>query len=283
MLLKYYDTDSYSKGYMDKRANAYTVLPNVVSHPTLCPFCQCPLLIESNSELHKKIDLSVYFDRNSQVSLNGTLQLSSCLSCGWFHVFYDSVDYEGYGANKMGVINSIVKKFDISSTLAPVEELAKYLNTKIDDIRLIHHKKMEELVASVFREHFNCEVKHCGQSHDKGIDLLVVQGEELIPVQIKRRITPNKTESVSVVREMLGVMLRDQRKSAIVVSSANKFSNSAISEVNEVNEVKEKKLIERFDLVDLNTLHGIMQQYFGTVVLNPYDYIKDTFCQNKSN
>lgn len=46
---------------------------------------------------------------------------------------------------------------------------------------------MEELVASVFRDFYECEVEVVGKSNDGGVDVIVIDSDNPIMVQVKRR------------------------------------------------------------------------------------------------
>jgi len=179
-----------------------------------------------------------------------------CSSCGWWQIYrHDRDDRLSTGGGDISLYSAVLREFDVSGIDTPLLELEKYLLKNRDKIYHIHHKKMEELVGSVLKDFFDCEVKYCGGSHDKGIDLLVLESDRPFPVQVKRRTSPKKTESVTVVREMLGVMFRDQFKKGTVVSTADHFSSVAIKEA---EEVVEKGLLERFDLINVNDFIGML-------------------------
>jgi hypothetical protein len=46
---------------------------------------------------------------------------------------------------------------------------------------------MEELVASVLPEHFACTAHVVGKTNDGGVDLILIDADEPIIVQVKRR------------------------------------------------------------------------------------------------
>ena len=118
---------------------------------------------------------------------------------------------------------------------------------------------MEELVGSVFREHFDCETVHCGSTGDRGIDLFLVMSDDLIPVQVKRRTKPGKTESVKTVREMMGVMYRDRFRKAKIVSTAEKFSPSGITDI---RKVLSDNLADEIELFNCQDFLAILKTYF---------------------
>jgi hypothetical protein len=156
-----------------------------------------------------------------------------CLRCGWWSFYNEAFTDMGTGPfTNYG--SASLKEFNANDLELPIEVLRNELEKSAKLLELIHPKKMEELVGSILKDFINVEVHHCGASHDRGIDLLILKGETTIPVQVKRRSDIRKTESVRTVREMFGVMFRDNYRNAYVVSTADHFSRESIKEVNEV-------------------------------------------------
>jgi len=50
--------------------------------------------------------------------------------------------------------------------------------------------KLEDIAQVVFSAYYNCEIKHVGKTGDGGKDLLIVQSDDPILVQVKRRENP---------------------------------------------------------------------------------------------
>ena len=119
---------------------------------------------------------------------------------------------------------------------------------------------MEELVGSVFRDFFSCEVVHCGRSHDGGIDLLLIQGDTTIPIQVKRRVRPDAVELVSTVREMFSVLFRDGFRHGKVVSTAKRFSRGSLDEV---EKVLANNRCESFELINLDAFLSMLDLHRG--------------------
>jgi len=129
--------------------------------------------------------------------------------------------------------SAIVKRFSIASLDVPLDALRKYLEMHYPDVRSIHPRKMEELVADVFRDHFACDVALTGRGADGGIDLIILEADAPIIVEVKRR-TRMSAEAVGVVRALIGVMVREQVRHGMVVSTADRFSETAKREANSV-------------------------------------------------
>jgi restriction system protein len=200
------------------------------------------------------------------------LNVSQCSDCGWWQVEHTNVDEIDENKSRNWLSQAVMKEADVSSMAIPLSDLAAYLKKNGEKIYGIHDRKMEELVCAVMSDHFNCEVVHCGRTGDRGIDLLLILRDEAIPVQVKRRMAPGRTETVSVIRSLLGVMFRDQRRSAMVVTTADHFSPHA---KREVAEVINKGLVDRFDLVDVHSFIDILKSHTRSLTSSFLDVIPE--------
>ena len=124
---------------------------------------------------------------------------------------------------------------------------------------------MEELAAHVLSEFYNCEVSICGKSHDGGIDLLMIESDSPCIIQVKRRLTPQKVETVSEIRQLLGVTLLEGSKSCMFVTTADHFSPMAKSTA---SLALTKNLVDKFELIDVHRFLEI----FHLVTSSPQPY-----------
>ena len=110
------------------------------------------------------------------------------------------------------------------------EELAVHIRARPNLLYSFNPTHFEEFVADVFRANYaNAEVLHVGQPQDGGVDVLLIDVEkEQWLIQVKRRGSPNRTEGVSTIRDMLGAMVVEGVGRGVVVSTANRFSRNAI-------------------------------------------------------
>jgi len=109
---------------------------------------------------------------------------------------------------------------------------------------------MEDLVRSVFSDFFpSCTVKKFGQTRDGGRDgLLIDENGRQFLLSIKRRESPDATEGVSTLRDLIGAtIIEDNVNGCIVVSTADHFSKAA---KDYAEKVLSKKIITTFDLID---------------------------------
>lgn len=175
----------------------------------------------------------------------------SCVKCGWWEVRLEETEYYDTPHDSMTteiLRHAIVRKFSADAIDLPISVLTAELAKHPDTLYDIHPRKMEEMVKHVFESFFNCDVKHCGQSHDQGIDLILVQSNSPVLVQVKRRQRPGFVEPVSCIREFLGAIFLQGQKNAIYVTTASHFSSASKASA---RTALEKKLVNRLDLVDM--------------------------------
>ena len=79
------------------------------------------------------------------------------------------------------------------------------------------------------------------------------------------------TEPVDTIRNMFGVMYRDQKKRSVIVSTADKFSQNAIEEV---NKVIQDEIAQNIELFDLQSFLSILRQYYNGQQTNMLDEAK---------
>ncbi len=211
-----------------------------------CLFCAAPLV----PAFHVPHPWSVTaFQAHNYVRVH----VDACVHCGWWQM--EKTNDVPSGGSLFGVLSATLHSYDIDSNEAPIRALRRYLEAHSEAIHSISPRKMEELTQSVLKDFFQCEVLHVGHSHDRGIDLLVVNSEYTFPIQIKRRSHPNATESVKTVREMFGVMYRDGYRRAAVVTSAKRYSREA---KREVDEVLSTGRCDQFQLIDRDSFLSIL-------------------------
>lgn len=115
--------------------------------------------------------------------------------------------------------------------------------------------KLEDIAQVVFSAYFNCEVKHVGKTGDGGIDLIVVQSDDPILVQVKRRENPQHIELVKSIREFVGAMYIENAKKGIFLSTAKDFSRG--SKETAMSLLNNRKF-EYFELVDFNRFCSLL-------------------------
>lgn len=160
------------------------------------------------------------------------LQVRRCLSCGWWDVEEEgrvrqdetTSHYEAPTVHR----RSVLRHFDVAGSDVPIHSLRNYLARHPEKLPTINPYALESLVADVFRETMDCEAIHVGGPNDGGIDLILIQGDRRFVVQTKRRAGP-RAESVSCIREFIGAMVVAGEFRGIFVTTAPRFSKSAVT------------------------------------------------------
>jgi hypothetical protein len=188
-----------------------------------CPYC--------SSRIQKE-------DKSANAMNRGWgIQLPHCINCGWWafeeintpvggEPDQDFTD-ETWGYN---FVEGVLRTFRTDDLSIPVHLLREYTARNPKVLHDLHPRKFEELVASILKDFFACEVRLTGQTVDGGVDIYLIRGETQYLVQVKRRSQPRATEGVQVIRELAGVLLISGHSKGIVVSTAEKFSNAAKKE-----------------------------------------------------
>ena len=129
----------------------------------------------------------------------------------------------------------------------PLQTLLDQLKPNKNLLYGIHPTKMEEIVQHVFGSYYDCDVIHCGRSHDGGVDLVLVDAEQPTLVQVKRREKPSYVEPVAGIREFLGALVLNKSRKGIFVSTADHFSKDCQKTV---QTILSERIATHFELVD---------------------------------
>ena len=206
-----------------------------------CPFCK------------KKIDNKIYHKTNNKIYWCSAVEYETviqCPQCGWWEHAYtfssDDID-EGLRATSLELTQAVLRTYEYNSNNIPIEVLNKYIAKNPEKIYGINDKKMEELVANVFKDFMDCEIKIVGKSHDGGKDLILLNGDKQTFVQVKRRTQSDKVESVSSIRDLIGASILDDADACVFVTTADHFSDPAKEAA---KKAVEKKILNSFELID---------------------------------
>ena len=220
---------------------------SVFRHDSVCPFCG------------EKIENIVYqkYRHDTPEWLWGSFDQSEhviqCQSCGWWEYKYSNSSdaiIDGIRASDVEYSSAILKSYDEDSLEVPVSALRAYISKNPEVIYKINAHKMEDLVRSVFSDFFpSCTVKKFGQTRDGGRDgLLIDENGQQFLLSIKRRESPNATESVGTLRDLIGAtIVEDNISGCIIVSTADHFSQPA---KDYAGKVLSKNIIATFNLID---------------------------------
>ncbi len=153
--------------------------------------------------------------------------LSYCQYCGWWTTSTSYIDVLGGRAGPLEVAR--VMSFDISSLDVPVEALTMHLARNTEDLYYVHPRVFEDVVLRLLNEHLSCDLAMSQTSRDGGYDLFGLDADrQRILVQVKRYKSTRKI-GVSVIREFAGVLLREDVRQGIVVTTT-RFTRPARQE-----------------------------------------------------
>jgi restriction system protein len=194
-----------------------------------CPYCSTRLESPGFSPAAKEWDsCGGRQPKRYRRSASGTGLL--CPGCGWWYVDMHSVDHTdsfGPSFHETATFEAIQKSFDLESRAIPIDVLRDYLMKNTDAARYTDPVRFEQLVGAVYRDLYQCEVRHVGGPGDAGIDLYAVSCDTPHLIQVKRRSARDAVESVRIVRELIGTLIVKGAKVGEIVTTAVRFSRAA--------------------------------------------------------
>jgi hypothetical protein len=205
------------------------------------------------------------------------LAVSVCDNCGFWQGYYDQLEY---GPNQVFI--SKIREFERVMPDVCFSDLARMIRRQQGIWHTISPRKLEELVAHVFRANYSqSEVFHVGKPDDGGVDVIFIDSQETQwLIQVKRREGPDKAEGVSTVRNLLGAMLLNDKLNGIVVSTADHFTYRAYQAVHRASEIgMHLRLIDRGKLDRM--LKPLIQDGTWQKMLEPFvgkeliDFLQD--------
>jgi hypothetical protein len=186
-----------------------------------------------------------------------TFDPKACSKCGWWFLLR-SVKTTGMVSEEQSqtLYEGIIRKYDLDSLEIPNSGLRKYILKNIEKVRFLHPTKFEILVTDIFKDFFDCEVKHVGGPGDNGIDAYAVIGDEKHLIQTKRRLNLGSIESVGTVREFLGAIVAAGGNKGHIVTTAKDYSLKA-KELVENKNLKERSV--EINLISLSDLFNMLE------------------------
>jgi hypothetical protein len=240
-------------------------------HQGWCPSCQAKApVVHADQKVRED-------SGDSACSRYSSVTASQC-NCGWWDMQYSestgSSSTEGW-TEWINWTHGILKRFDVSRMDVLVDLLRRVLVNRPGTLDHLHSRKMEELVRSLFVDVYpGCEVHHCGRSHDGGIDLILVLTDSPVAIQVKRRLRTDKGESVSAVKEFLGVMMVQGFTHGIYVTTAHHFWATAKSET---SEAVRRKVVSGLELIERESFLSMLNMVRPAVVPTWKDHIPAEF------
>lgn len=109
------------------------------------------------------------------------------------------------------------------------EELESLVTRSPEALYALSPRRFEELVANVFRSHFDLEIQLSSTTRDGGVDIVVLAGQDRqaspVLVQCKRH-SSNRRVGVEAVRSLAGAMALQKAKRGVIVTTTG-FTASA--------------------------------------------------------
>ncbi|MBQ3545099.1 MAG: restriction endonuclease [Lachnospiraceae bacterium] len=183
-----------------------------------------------------------------------------CQNCKWWtYKYHFSDDADLVDEVRSFFIDEryygITKSFNINDKMLPIEVLMEELKKKPERLYDINPYKLEQLAQEILRGAYDCEVCHVGKTGDGGKDLIVLESDEPILVQVKRRENPNHVELIKGVREFVGTLFIEDKRKGIYISTAKRYSKASKEVAAEL--IKNRKL-DYFKLVDYDKLCSLI-------------------------
>jgi restriction endonuclease Mrr len=150
-----------------------------------------------------------------------------CPNCQWWCIFVRDKEVDHASQNlleRIDVYEGIIKRFNVSQADIPLGFLRAYLEKHPDKIHSVNTHTFEHLVGDVYKDFYDCEVKHVGGPGDNGIDLIAIISDEPHVIQTKRREHTGHIEGVAIVREFIGALIAADINKGFVVTTAQDFS-----------------------------------------------------------
>lgn len=154
-------------------------------------------------------------------------QVQVCDQCGWW-VLKETISREYMEDSEIhyGKVVGTLKELDIHDLDAPIEELQRYLMANYEKRLMLHPRRYEEVVASVFRN-IGYRVRLTSYSADGGIDIHVLDGigDSVSGIQVKR--SKNKI-GASQIREFGGALLLNGLTRGVYVTTSE-YTGGAVN------------------------------------------------------
>jgi hypothetical protein len=234
-----------SRTYLPMIAHAF-----VASEDARCIYCRHGM---------DRYDLDHLIDRvrPGDTPVGSTTDGRVCPSCGWWLLlsYFNNNDIidPGWSAAACGVL---WQSSGDAATESSLVQLRSFLSRRPDHVAHTNSTAFELLIRDCLRDRYpDAVVEHVGGTGDGGVDIVFARlGETSTVVQVKRRQRLDKPEGVSVVRELHGVMFRDDLTRGMVVSTAPRYTAGAHEEVQRAAATTERYQMDLLAMADVEEL-----------------------------
>ncbi|HWB69055.1 MAG TPA: restriction endonuclease [Solirubrobacterales bacterium] len=246
--LNRFDADTWDRyGLADPEVRewyrGHTQLGRVLAKGRHCIYCNYPLRRRKTFPL-----------RMLEHSRSWNYVTSTCSNCGWWcvtHLFEE--DSWFFWKEQYTHAYAVMQRYDPLALDTPLRLAREYLSRNQHKLARVDPFHFEDLVADSLAEVYgDAEIIKVGGRKDRGIDIKAVRtdgGTTLI--QVKRRSDFSRSEAVQTVRELHGVMLREDTPHGMVITTARDFSPAAREEVAQARRTLSGYSMELLPLADV--------------------------------
>jgi hypothetical protein len=226
-----------------------------------CKFCNSPLYTPVR---YRQVDETLFTE---------LLTVHNCVRCGWWYaqsseeIYCGEEEFIGDALDLVGIL----RQYALNDLAIPINALRNELTKHTSILYQLNPTKLEELVGSVLKDFFYCNVSHVGRSGDGGVDLILLDGEEQILIQVKRRSDSRSKEGVRVVRELLGSLFFFGQRQGMIVTTAERFTSGAHKLV---QDAQKRGLIGIFDLIDYPRFVDLLKLTSQNIIPPWEEYLK---------
>jgi len=179
-----------------------------------CPFCE------------KSLKTFTWWS-DSAAQLYDDMENASlvCSRCGfWTYTSF----LEAGGETNSEIYTSRLTEFDIGHLKAPMDAVLAWLRVHPDDSTRVNPRGLERIVHHILREQMSCELSLTRGTRDGGLDLMGFDTERgKFIVEVKRYASHRKI-CVSLVRQIAGVLVRENVRWGIIVSTSGPTRDAKI-------------------------------------------------------
>ncbi len=145
--------------------------------------------------------------------------LDACPTCGWWCMTrYSGFSHDCYATRYEEQCTGILRNLDVSDVSIPTVELSNYLTVCYNKRFEVHPKRFEDIVAGVFSD-FGYSVRVTSYSYDRGIDVVILDGNnnDIVGIQVKRT---RRKVGAEQIRSLNGALLLNNLTSGVFVTTS---------------------------------------------------------------
>jgi hypothetical protein len=232
----------------------------VLRYTNKCPNCTSALVISTQSHT-RGVDGGNGKLLHDMWVVGDEISYSTCPNCGWWYscdYLHCQADFEESFHCDTKLVEGVLKVCDPNDFTLALDELRRHILRRPDAVRQLSPRAFEELVQSIYRDFFHCEVKYLGGAGDQGIDLVVILGHQReLLLQVKRTRHHTLVDGPEYVRALIGASALRGGQSAHLVTSASRFTPATQDVAKRARKLRMHSI--DISLVHLDTLMTMME------------------------